>query len=134
MGACFSRGRGSGTWPGARVRRPGSYPARLGAAGVVAAAELHHRRHGSAPAVALWAVARDAAEGQRSMTTFHPHLLDRRLRVVRGLVWAVFGVIVLAFFRTQILGHGKYQLQAETNRLRPIPLLAPRGVIVDRNG
>ena len=68
------------------------------------------------------------------MTTFHPHLLDRRLRVVRGLVWAVFGVMVLAFFRTQILGHGKYQLQAETNRLRPIPLLAPRGVIVDRNG
>jgi penicillin-binding protein 2 len=66
--------------------------------------------------------------------TFHPHLLDRRLRAVRGLVWAVFGVMVLAFFRTQILGHGKYQLQAETNRLRPIPLLAPRGVIVDRNG
>ncbi len=68
------------------------------------------------------------------MTAFHPHLLDRRLRAVRMLVWAVFGVMVLAFFRTQILGHGKYQLQAETNRLRPIPLLAPRGVIVDRNG
>ncbi len=68
------------------------------------------------------------------MTTFHPHLLDRRLRVVRMFVWAIFGVMVLAFFRTQILGHGKYQLQSETNRLRPIPLPAPRGVIVDRNG
>ncbi|HEV8266421.1 MAG TPA: penicillin-binding protein 2 [Gemmatimonadales bacterium] len=68
------------------------------------------------------------------MTTFHPHLLERRLGVVRLIVWAVLGVMVLAFFRTQILGHGKYQLQSETNRLRPIPLPAPRGVIFDRNG
>jgi len=49
-------------------------------------------------------------------------------------VWIVLGVIVLSFFRTQILGHGKYQLQSETNRLRPIPLPAPRGVIYDRKG
>src|SRR3989441_9677049 len=42
--------------------------------------------------------------------------------------------MVMSFFRTQILGHGKYQLQSETNRLRPIPLPAPRGVIYDRNG
>jgi penicillin-binding protein 2 len=68
------------------------------------------------------------------MTTFHPHLLDRRLRVVRMLVWAVLGILFVAFFRTQILGHGKYQLQSESNRLRPIPLPAPRGVIFDRNG
>src|SRR3989454_10481460 len=44
------------------------------------------------------------------------------------------GVMVAAFFRAQILEHGKYQLQSETNRLRPIPLPAPRGVILDRNG
>lgn len=68
------------------------------------------------------------------MTTFHPHLLDRRLAVVRPLVWGVFGVMVLAFFRTQILSHGKYQLQSEENRLRAIPLPAPRGLIFDRNG
>src|SRR6267143_168912 len=41
---------------------------------------------------------------------------------------------MLSFFRVQILGHGKYHLQSETNRLRPIPLPAPRGVIYDRNG
>ena len=68
------------------------------------------------------------------MNPFHPHLLDQRLRVVRFLVWGVLAVTVLAFFRTQILGHGKYQLQSETNRLRPIPLPAPRGLILDRNG
>ncbi len=68
------------------------------------------------------------------MNAFHPHLLDRRLGVARTAVWIVLGVLVLSFFRTQILGHGKYQLQSETNRLRPIPLIAPRGVIYDRKG
>ena len=68
------------------------------------------------------------------MNAFHPHLLDRRLGVARTGVWIVLGVMVMAFFRTQIVGHGKYQLQSETNRLRPIPLPAPRGVIYDRNG
>jgi penicillin-binding protein 2 len=68
------------------------------------------------------------------MNAYHPHLLDRRLGVARGILWAAMGVLVLAFFRTQILEHGKYQLQSETNRLRPIPLPAARGVILDRNG
>ena len=68
------------------------------------------------------------------MSTLHPHLLDRRLSAVRTFVWLVLGVLLVAFFRTQILGHGKYQLQSESNRLRPIPLPAPRGIIFDRNG
>ena len=68
------------------------------------------------------------------MNAFHPYLVDRRLGIARTVVWTVLGIMVLAFFRTQILGHGKYQLQSETNRLRPIPLPAPRGVIYDRNG
>ena len=68
------------------------------------------------------------------MSTLHPHLLDQRLRWVTTFVWLVLGVLLVAFFRTQILGHGKYQLQAQSNRLRPIPLPAPRGMIFDRNG
>ena len=68
------------------------------------------------------------------MSAFHPHLLDRRLRGARLLVWLTMGIMVAAFFRVQILGHGKYQLQSETNRLRPIPLPAARGIITDRNG
>src|SRR6266540_3515307 len=68
------------------------------------------------------------------MSTLHPHLLDQRLGWVRTFVWLVLGVLLVAFFRTQILGHGKYQLQAQSNRLRPIPLPAPRGIIFDRNG
>src|SRR2546429_8940296 len=68
------------------------------------------------------------------MSSFHPHLLDRRLRVARAVVWAIMGLIVAVFFRTQILEHGKYRLQSELNRLRPIPLPAPRGLLMDRNG
>jgi len=68
------------------------------------------------------------------VTSFHPHLLDRRLRVTNIVVWGAFAVISIAFFRTQILEHGKFKLQSETNRLRPIILPAPRGIITDRNG
>ena len=68
------------------------------------------------------------------MSSFHPYLLDRRVGMARLVVWFVLALLVLWFFRTQILGHGKYQLQSETNRLRPIPLPAPRGLIYDRNG
>jgi penicillin-binding protein 2 len=68
------------------------------------------------------------------MRQYHPHLLDRRLAIARGIVWATFAVMIAAFFKIQILGHGKYQLQSETNRLRPIPLPAPRGVVLDRKG
>lgn len=68
------------------------------------------------------------------MSSFHPHLVDRRLGTARLAVWGLLGLLVVSFFRTQILGHGKYQLQSETNRLRPIPLPAARGVIYDRNG
>ncbi len=68
------------------------------------------------------------------MSVFHPHLLERRLRLTRAVVWGAGVALVLVFFRTQILEHSKYQLQSETNRLRPIPLPAPRGIITDRNG
>src|SRR5437763_14896700 len=50
------------------------------------------------------------------------------------VVWVAVAALVVVFFRTQILEHSKYQLQSETNRLRPIPLPAPRGIITDRNG
>ena len=68
------------------------------------------------------------------MSTFHPHLLERRLRLTRAVVLGAGAALALVFFRTQILDHSRYQLQSETNRLRPIPLPAPRGIITDRNG
>ncbi len=60
--------------------------------------------------------------------------MARRQAVARAVLWVALSALVVAFFRAQILEHGKYQLQSETNRLRPIPLPAPRGIITDRNG
>jgi penicillin-binding protein 2 len=65
---------------------------------------------------------------------FHPFALDRRYRMTRWLVLGVFTVLVIAFFRTQILGYSRYRLQSETNRLKEIVVPAPRGLILDRNG
>jgi penicillin-binding protein 2 len=45
-----------------------------------------------------------------------------------------FTLLGSAFFRTQILEHAAYTLQSETNRLREVPLPAPRGIIYDRHG
>jgi len=47
---------------------------------------------------------------------------------------AGLGVLVYGFFQTQILRSDTYVLQSDANRLRPIPIPAPRGTIFDRNG
>lgn len=68
------------------------------------------------------------------MSRLPPHQLDARLRGARFLVWFAVAIIGIAYFRTQIVDHGKYELQSENNRLRQVTLRAPRGVIVDRHG
>ena len=45
-----------------------------------------------------------------------------------------FVLLVGAFFKTQVIQHKQYVMQSEENRLRPIPLPAPRGIIYDRHG
>ena len=45
-----------------------------------------------------------------------------------------FVVLVGAFFNTQVIHNRQYVMQSEENRLRPIPLPAPRGIIYDRHG
>jgi penicillin-binding protein 2 len=65
--------------------------------------------------------------------SFHPNDIARRARIAS---WALVGIFVLllsAFFRTQVVRYEMYQGQAETNRLREVPLPAPRGIIYDRN-
>ena len=68
------------------------------------------------------------------MSWFHRHEVGHRADVARMVVWAVFGVLVLAFFRVQVLASSHYRLESEENRLRPVRLVAPRGLITDRNG
>jgi penicillin-binding protein 2 len=66
--------------------------------------------------------------------SFHPNDVARRGRVATVLIGATFVYLLASFFNTQIREHAKYALQSEDNRLREVPLPAPRGIIYDRNG
>jgi penicillin-binding protein 2 len=68
------------------------------------------------------------------MNGFDSYRVRERADVARWVLVVAFLVLAGAFFRTQIIQHDKYQLRAETNRLRPIPLTPPRGAIFDRHG
>lgn len=58
----------------------------------------------------------------------------RRAAVARVFVLLVTSVLLLAFFRLQLLRSSEYSLQSEENRLRAITIPAPRGAIYDREG
>jgi len=49
-------------------------------------------------------------------------------------VCVILAGLNFAFFQTQILQNPAYAMQSERNRLRPLTLPAPRGVILDRDG
>ena len=70
----------------------------------------------------------------RGMNEFHSYRRAERAAWARWFFLAAFLVLVVAFFRTQVVQHERFQLRAEKNRLRIVPLVAPRGVIYDRNG
>jgi penicillin-binding protein 2 len=68
------------------------------------------------------------------MSGFESYRVRERAEIARMVLVGAFLVLAGAFFRTQVIQHDKFQLKAETNRLRPIPLTPPRGTILDRNG
>ncbi len=66
--------------------------------------------------------------------SFHPNDIARRTRLSSIGLGIGFLLLLGAFFRTQVIENRKYAAQSEENRLRPIPLPAPRGIIYDRKG
>ncbi len=66
--------------------------------------------------------------------SFHPNAVSRRAQAASMLLTVMFGLLLAAFFRTQIIDHSRYALQSQENRLREVPLPAPRAIIYDRNG
>lgn len=64
---------------------------------------------------------------------------DRRPLLVRidratAAAWTILAVLVGVYWFHQILRGEEYARQAEDNRLRSVPVTAPRGFILDRNG
>ncbi len=66
--------------------------------------------------------------------SFHPNEVARRARIASFIVIGTFLFLMGAFFRTQVLQHTRFALKSEQNRLREVPLPAPRGIIRDRHG
>jgi penicillin-binding protein 2 len=68
------------------------------------------------------------------MKVYHPHAKRQRAQGAIAGVAVLMAVLLATFFRIQVLGSSAWTLRAESNRLRQLPVPAPRGTIYDRNG
>lgn len=68
------------------------------------------------------------------MSPFTSWRVARRAVVTQWIFLAAFVVLGGAFFKAQVLDHDLYRTESARTHLRPIPLEAPRGDILDRNG
>ena len=57
-----------------------------------------------------------------------------RLTAAQYIILSVFLVLAYGLWRLQVMQSDYYSLAAEKNRIRNVPILAPRGKIVDREG
>jgi penicillin-binding protein 2 len=57
-----------------------------------------------------------------------------KLSSVQYLILIIFLVLGLRLWHLQVLSSEKYERLAESNKIRTVPILAPRGKILDRNG
>src|SRR5947208_13065866 len=60
--------------------------------------------------------------------------LALRVAIVGGIAMVIFGVIFFRLWYLQVLSGEKYVAQANANRVRDLPIAAPRGAILDREG
>src|ERR1700732_5602880 len=57
-----------------------------------------------------------------------------RLTAVQYIVLAIFLILAYGLWRLQVVQSDMYASLAEKNRVRTVPILAPRGKILDREG
>ena len=57
-----------------------------------------------------------------------------RLTAVQYIILGVFLILTYGLWRLQVMQSDSYALMAEKNRVRNVPILAPRGKILDRQG
>jgi penicillin-binding protein 2 len=62
------------------------------------------------------------------------HNFEQRLYTLQYLILAIFVALGIRFYVLQVTHHQTYEQQAENNRIRETPILAPRGAIYDREG
>src|SRR4029077_9532746 len=64
----------------------------------------------------------------------HRDDLVSRVRVLTAVVTGLIVAIATGFWCTQLVQGDYYRERAESNRLRKLPIKAPRGLIFDRKG
>ena len=57
-----------------------------------------------------------------------------RLTAIQYIILAIFVLLSFGLWRLQVIHQEKYDAQAQMNRIREVPILAPRGKILDREG
>jgi penicillin-binding protein 2 len=57
-----------------------------------------------------------------------------RIDLAMRILWGLLGLLAGVYWVHQVLRGEDYERQAENNRLRKVPVTAPRGFILDRNG
>ena len=57
-----------------------------------------------------------------------------RMSVLGIVVFALFAALFARLYYLQIMATDEYQVAAQANRVRVVPVVAPRGRILDRNG
>ena len=57
-----------------------------------------------------------------------------RLTAAQYIILGIFLVLAYGLWKLQVMESGYYSSAAEKNRVRNVPILAPRGKILDRNG
>ena len=61
-------------------------------------------------------------------------LPQTRLAIASYFVFCMMGLLLLGFWKLQIVESDRYAQLAELNRIRTIPVIAPRGTVLDREG
>ena len=61
-------------------------------------------------------------------------LPQQRLAIVSYIIVGMVGLLLVGFWKLQVVDSDKFQQWAERNRVRSIPVIAPRGRMLDRDG
>ena len=61
-------------------------------------------------------------------------LPQQRLAIVSYVIVGMVGVLLIGFWKLQVIDSDKYAQWAERNKVRSIPVIAPRGRMLDRDG
>ncbi len=57
-----------------------------------------------------------------------------KLTAIQYIIFGILLVLVAGLWRLQVVGKNNYRALAEANRVRKVPILAPRGRLLDRQG